>query len=297
MRSPHTRAVLLALFVTFLWSTSWILIKTGLNDIPALTFAGLRYTLAWLVLLPIAARRGALRELRTLSRGHWRGLIVLGLLVYALTQGTQFLALDRLPAITLTLLLNFTSVLVALLGIVLLSERPTSGQWVGIAVYLTGVVVYFYPTMPSGALIGLVFAGLCVLGNALGTIAGRSVNRPSDGGIALSPLAVTVASMGVGAPVMLVLGLLTQSFPQITLQGVAIVLWLAVVNTALAFTLWNLTQRTLSAVESSVINNTMLIQIAVLAWLFLGETLDARAIIGLVLAGAGSLIVQLRRAA
>ncbi len=50
--SPHGKAVLQALFVTFLWSTSWVFIKLGLTDIPALTFAGLRYSLAFLCLLP-----------------------------------------------------------------------------------------------------------------------------------------------------------------------------------------------------------------------------------------------------
>ena len=51
--SPHLTAVLQALLVTFLWSTSWVLIKVGLDEIPALTFAGLRYTLAFLFLLPV----------------------------------------------------------------------------------------------------------------------------------------------------------------------------------------------------------------------------------------------------
>ena len=48
-------AILLALFVTFLWSTSWILIKIGLKEIPALTFAGLRYLLGFFFLLPLLA--------------------------------------------------------------------------------------------------------------------------------------------------------------------------------------------------------------------------------------------------
>ena len=56
--SPHHRAVIEALFVTFLWSTSWVLIKLGLDDIPALTFAGLRYMAAWVCLLPLAWRSG-----------------------------------------------------------------------------------------------------------------------------------------------------------------------------------------------------------------------------------------------
>ena len=49
----HLQAVLTALFVTFLWSTSWVLIKLGLRaSLPAVTFAGLRYGLAFLCLLP-----------------------------------------------------------------------------------------------------------------------------------------------------------------------------------------------------------------------------------------------------
>jgi drug/metabolite transporter (DMT)-like permease len=79
-----------------------------------------------------------------------------------------------------------------------------------------------------------------------------------------------------------------------TLTSWAIVLWLAVVNSALAFTLWNRTLRTLSAMESSIINNTMLFQIAALAWMFLGEELGWREVAGMVLAAAGILAVQLR---
>jgi drug/metabolite transporter (DMT)-like permease len=46
--------------------------------------------------------------------------------------------------------------------------------------------------------------------------------------------------------------------------------------------------------ESSIINNTMLIQIAILAWIFLGETLTLAQILGMLLAAVGALLVQLR---
>jgi len=81
----------------------------------------------------------------------------------------------------------------------------------------------------------------------------------------------------------------------LSLKGWGIIVWLALVNTAFAFTLWNRTLQVLSAVESSIINNTMLIQIAVLAWVFLGESLGALEIVGLGLAALGTLLVQLRR--
>lgn len=74
-----------------------------------------------------------------------------------------------------------------------------------------------------------------------------------------------------------------------------IVAWLAVVNMAFAFTVWNHTLRTRSTVQSSIINSTMLGQIAVLAWVFVGKHLTWQQVAGPVLAGMGTLIVQLRR--
>jgi len=130
-----------------------------------------------------------------------------------------------------------------------------------------------------------------VLANAGSSILGRYVNRMG----AISPLQVTTISMGVGATLLLVTGLVTQGLPDLSMSNWAVIGWLAVVNTAFAFTLWNKTLRVLSAMESSIINSTMLIQIAVLAWVFLGERITWQEGFGMLLAGAGVLIVQLRR--
>jgi drug/metabolite transporter (DMT)-like permease len=46
--------------------------------------------------------------------------------------------------------------------------------------------------------------------------------------------------------------------------------------------------------ESSIINNTMMIQIPILALLFLNEQMTGREWVGLLLAGVGILVVQLR---
>jgi drug/metabolite transporter (DMT)-like permease len=288
----HLRAVFGALLVTFLWSTSWVLIKIGLQDIPALPFAGLRYMLAFVCLLPFALCSRQLAPRRRLSLGTWARLITLGLLFYAVTQGAQFLSLFYLPALTTSLLLSFTAVIVALLGIFLLGERPTVLQWGGSGLYLIGVGIYFYPlSLPGTEMIGLIAAGLGVLANALSSILGRHVNRARD----LEPMLVTVVSMGSGAVVLLVVGIIVQGWPRLTLTNWALIIWLAVVNSAFAFTLWNRTLRTLSAMESSIINNTMLFQIAILAWVFLGERLAWREVAGMVLAGLGTLVVQICR--
>lgn len=292
-RSAHTTAVLQALFVTFLWSTSWVLIKFGLDDIPALTFAGLRYFVAFLVLLPFYFFSGQAQAMRRLTRRDLALLALLGLLYYTITQGSQFLGLSLLPATNFSVLLNGTALVVAVLGIYLLREYPTRRQWLGMGVFLAGVALFFFPfDFPPGAAVGYLVAAVHILATSLSSILGREVNRRHT----VSPLTVTTVSMGIGATLLLGLGLAVEPAPRLDLRSGLLVLWLAVVNTALAFTLWNKTLRTLTATESSVINNTMLIQIAVLAWVFLGEALAPLQIIGLLVVAAGALLVQLQPA-
>jgi drug/metabolite transporter (DMT)-like permease len=288
--SPRLVAAGQALLVTFLWSTSWVLIKIGLNDLPALTFAGLRYTLAFFCLLPFALQPKNRRQLLSLSSRDWSGLFVLGVLFYALTQGAQYLGLAYLPAATTSLLLNFTSVIVAFMGIAFLAEVPTWLQWGGVSLFIAGILVYFYPIhIPAAQAIGFIASLVGMIANAASSILGRGLNR--DG--RFSPLIVTTASMGIGAALLLITGIGLEGLPGLSLSNWVIIAWLALVNTAFAFTLWNQTLRTLSAMESSIINGTMLIQIALLAWIFLGETLTPQAIAGMLLGALGAIAVQL----
>ena len=289
--STHLSAVLQALFVTFLWSTSWVFIKLGLKEIPALTFAGLRYVLAFLCLLPFALRFGHLAVLRTLPLREWLRLGAYGLIFIAVAQGAQFLGLAYLPAVTVSLLLNFTPLVVALLGILLLAERPTALQWGGVGLYVMGILVYFIPvSMLAHETIGIAIVTVCVLANAGSSVFGRDINRQGS----LHPVTITVVSMGIGSVVLLAVGVGTQGLPSLSLTNWAFIAWLAVVNTALAFPIWHQTLRTLSATESSIINGTMLVQIALLAWVFLGEAVTPQEIVVMALVGLGALVVQLR---
>jgi drug/metabolite transporter (DMT)-like permease len=279
------------LLAPFLWATSFVLIKIGLEEIPALPFAGLRYTLAFVCLLPFSVLRQRSPSSLVVPRRIFIQLFALGLLLYTLTQGANFVALAYLPAVTVNLLWSFSSVTVALLGILFLAEQPTRLQWSGILLGTLGAVIYFYPiALPAGYLVGILVSVIGVLSNAAAVILGRNINRS----LQLDPIIVTAISMGIGAIVLLVVGIATQGLPPISPKSWAIIAWLAVVNTAFAFTLWNYTLRILTATESSIINGTMLIWIPILAVLFLGEQISGRELLGLVAVGLGTLIVQLR---
>lgn len=293
MKNPPSRikAIVIALIVTTVWATSWILIKIGLKDIPALTFAGLRYTLATLFLLPFLLRKPMRSEMKTLTRNSWIKLVVLGIILYAFAQGGQFLGLSYLPSVTVGLVLNLCSLFVAFIAYAAIKEKTTWLQWLGILLNLGGILFYFSPFSGfQGNFLGWLFAGMSLAANVVGTVLGRDVNK----GGRINPIITTTVSMGIGALLMLGIGILWQGLPRLSLQSIGIIVLLASINTALCFTLWNYSQQTLTATESSIINNTMLVQIAILAWIFLGEKQSINGIIGLILVTLGAVIVQLK---
>lgn len=289
----HIIAILQAIFVAFLWSTSFIIIKWGLVEIPPITFAGLRYSLAFLFFLPfIFFKKKYIIEIKNLQPTQWKKLILLGFVFYTFTQGAQFIGLSLLPSVTVSLMLNFTPIIVAIMGIFLLQENPTILQWIGAALFLIGILTYFFPiALLENEILGLVIMFIGILANSVSAIIGRDINRKKN----ISPFVITFVSMGIGAIILLGIGLFLNGFPDISFNTWIFLIWLAGINTAFAFTLWNLTLRTLTAMESSIINGTMLIQIAILAWFFLDEFISIKEGIGMFIAACGAVLVQLKR--
>lgn len=286
----HLRAVLTALLVTVLWSSSWVLIRIGLDDesLPPLTFAGLRFTLAAVVMWGwLLARRAARREIPALGSSMWRPLIVLGVVYYAVTQGAQFVAIDTQPAATSSLMLAPTPFLVAVLSQRSIGETVHRRQVIGALLIVVGAVVFFAGDL-GATVIGMIASIIGLSANATSSLLGRSINRQQH----LSPLTVTVASMTIGATILLATGLITEGIPEVGWTAIGVIGWLAVVNTAWAFTMWNTSLRSLAAVESAAINNTMLIQIAILAWVFLGEAPGIAGGIGIATVSIGAFLAQ-----
>src|SRR5690606_16637519 len=238
--------------------------------------------------LSIAVRRPASRgELRSLGAAGWRRLALLGLVFYAVTQGAQFVAIDNQPAATTSLMLAPTPFLVAVLSQRSIGETVHRRQIVGAGVMIVGSGVYFAGDL-GATVVGMTAAVIGLSANVTSSLLGRAVHRTRQ----LAPLTVTAASMTVGSAVLLTGGLAVEGVPHLSGTAIVVIAWLAVVNTAWAFTMWNASLRRLAAVESAAINNTMLIQIAVLAWVFLGEPPGLVGGVGIAVVSVGALLTQ-----
>lgn len=203
------------------------------------------------MLLPLLLSKIRRRELAKLSLQQLAALGLLGIVYYALTQGALFLGLNYLPANMLSLVLSLSGITIALSGSLFLEEKLSTVQRTGVAVSIAGALIYFGSIQELSA-VGLLVALFALISNTASATLGRAVNRSEE----ISPLLVTVVSMGIGAIGLLLAGLATEPFPALRMSDILIIMWLAAVNTAVAFTLWNHTLRTLTAAQSSVINNS-----------------------------------------
>jgi drug/metabolite transporter (DMT)-like permease len=285
---PYAAAVL----VTILWSSSYVLIKWELSDIPPLYFATLRYALAFMVLLIADIRFGS-RGRSPVSSGRRRTalLVIAGLAGYTVAQGFQFVGLFYLPAIATSFLLNFNPFFVLLLGVAVMGEGATIPQLGGLGVALLGAWAFFSDRIAwGGQLFGVAVVLVSGIGWAVYVVAVRFLHKAGR----TSSLHLTTVTMGVGVAGMVVLTLLSGQYAPLTANGVIVIVWLATANTALAFFMWNWSLRAIPAYELTVLQDVMLIEIAIFAFVFLGEAITPLMIGGMALVLVGVAIVQLK---
>lgn len=239
----------------------------------------------WMMIKERSQQRSLGLDRRTILR-----LALLGVLLYTVTQGAVFVALDNQPAATTSLILSMTPLFVAGAAVITLAEIPSRRQIFGAVFVVLGAWLYFSGDLGATAA-GLIAVFVALVANVASALLGRHANRDEK----LSPVVVTAVSMAVGGMLLLAVGLAVEGIPSVSMRAWLIISWLAVVNTAFAFTMWNLSMRRLSAVESSGINNTMLIQIAILAWIFLDEAPGVSGLAGIVIVTVGIVLTQRTR--
>lgn len=289
LRRGRLLAVLEAYLVTFLWSSSYILVKIGLKQLPPLTLVALRYITASAVLIPLALMKGEGDLLR--GAGSFLKLVFLGLSGIAIAQGLQCLGLFYLPAVSVTFILNFTPVIVLVLGVIFLQEHPTLPQLVGMGLVLVGAYMFFNAPLSADSLTGVLITLFSGLGWATYLVSSRFLFVKAK----MNPLGLTAFSMVFGTLFLASASFAVEGLSSVSPLGWAIILWLGVVNTAIAFVLWNHALLRLEVFEISILQNTMLVQIALLSWLLLGEQLTLTKSISMALVFVGVLFVQLKR--
>jgi drug/metabolite transporter (DMT)-like permease len=138
--ASQTRAYVALLVIAVLWGSYPATAKLALEDFPPSFLAAVRCTLASVFLMSLLLRSEP-DSLRLITPSALRAFLVLALAgIWGSTQIT-YLGLYFTTASNAALLQTATPVVVAIAARLYLGERLTAGQWLGVAVSATGVLL------------------------------------------------------------------------------------------------------------------------------------------------------------
>ena len=272
-----------AIFVVSLWSASPALVKIAMADLSPLQLAGARYFGAFLCLVPFLLWNSR-QVLRSLSLSAWLRLALMGILAYPIGNGLFFWSLRTLPSTTSSFLLSAIPIFTLVVGIVWLKERPNWLQGAGFLLALIGGVIFFGMRIETGdwQAVGAALLGGISLAT-FGLIA-RDFVRKGE----VNSTVLTAVPMFIGGGLLVVIAPVTE-MPSMPVIGT--VAWLAIINSALAYVIWNHALKRLQAFEISIVGNLMPMGTAILAPLLVNEVVSGRAWIGMAVALAGVMLV------
>jgi drug/metabolite transporter (DMT)-like permease len=280
-------ARLAPLLFVVLWSSSFIAAKAGLRHLSPLLFVAVR--LAGCAAVLMALMLGLRRSWRPLGGGRWLHCAIAGALVNAIGLMAPHVGLLMAPAAQIALVQSLTPLLTAAFGLVFLRERLVASQWLGLTLGLAGVslVVGQAALESTGRLEGLLLAFVGVVSLVAGTVYFGRFCR----GVPLLPGAT---AQFLAAAMVAALGawLLETPRADFTPTAIAAVAW----NTALV-SLGGMGLYFAMLARGTAARTTANFYLvpgaaAVLAWVLLGERLNALATLGLAVASMGCWLVN-----
>jgi drug/metabolite transporter (DMT)-like permease len=272
--------------VTIIWSSTFVIVKFGLETLGPLTIAGLRYFIGAMVLAPFWLLQKKPRPV--ISNNLWLRLALIGISSYTIGNGALFWGLKYIPATTGSLLMSAIPLLVLAGGIVFLREIPTLIQVLGVILTLIGSGIFFSTGLEVGEARGILIVLLGLVGFTSFSLLGRGIARKRS----LDTLTLTMVPLAIGGLTTIALALLIEGIPTFTMMGILVVSWLAIVNTAIGYWLYNHALRDLTALEMNMVMNLTPLFTGLLSWVMLGEVLVLIQIIGMVVMITGVILVQ-----
>lgn len=292
--SATRRAYLALALICIIWGTTYTAIKYAIHDFPPFLLVGIRQTAAGLLLLALAYGSGKIPmpSARYAALQAFTGLATITGGNGFVTWGMQYVS-SGLAAIIGSL----TPVVVVLISLVWhgkerIGARTIAGVllgFVGLAlIFREGWQDFVRPEYRFGIM--ACFASCFTW--SLGTVMAKQWNAPG-----VSPLlnaGLQITSGGLGG---FVLSLFFDSSHTIhhSMQGWVSVFYLALIGSALAFTLYMFVLKHLSATVSSLYTYINPIVAILLGWALLGESLTPWEVVGMGLTIAGVWIVNSRR--
>ncbi|MHA2041989.1 MAG: DMT family transporter [Candidatus Thorarchaeota archaeon] len=297
--SKQTYAWLAVLTITVLWASSLIMAKIVFVELTPITFVALRYTLACPILIPMALFAKRHKESSNSPRKHWKLLVAAGLAGPFLSQVMQYIGLNMTTASDTVLLVNFTPVFAVILAAAIIDERITVAKLFGLFTATLGTIMIVFnpaavdpsisPMRVIGDIIIVASTFFFAINGIIGKVAVKSVDSVS---VTLYSTLAAVPFLWISVAIFEDLSVLLA----LSLQTWVIVLWVGIVNTALAFMLYYESMKHIEASKVQIALNLIGVWGVLMSIPILGETISLLQILGGAMTIFGVIMVQRDRA-
>ena len=286
------KARLVWLILCGIWGSTWLFIKLGLEDLPPLTFAGIRFVISCAILFPLVwVRHLTLPK----TRSDWFLVIGTGVMSFSLNYGLVFWAEQYITSGLAALL----QAMLPAFGLILAhihvpAERMTWVKIAGVVLGVFGVGVVFSNQLAISGRLAL--AG-CVAMVLSAFFAAYSNVLVKTHGKNLNPAVLAAFQMLFGLVPLLLYGLTFEGNPlrlRWTPLALVCLLYLAVVGTVIAFLMYYWLIQKMDVTKTMLISLVTPVVAVILGMLVLDEQLSWRTLVGgaMIMAGIGFIVVR-----
>jgi drug/metabolite transporter (DMT)-like permease len=278
------RHTFLAIIACLLWATAFVGIKIGLEYTSPLQFAGIRFFISGLIILPFIP---SLRNKIIIALPHYRKIILIGLVQTFLQYALFYTGMNYVPGAVGALVIGSGPLFVLVVAHFLMPGDLINRQKVvGILIGLAGVAVITLGRKSIGATDGLLLLGVLILllNNVLAGFGNVLVARSAQ---KIPPLVLSSFSMIIGGFILYFVGISVEGinrgpFPLPYYFSLA---WLSFLSAA-AISIWYTLLKTPGVKVSELNMWKFIIPVfgAALSWMILpGESPDISSVIGMIL--------------
>lgn len=277
---------LIAILVALIWGTNFVFIRYGLDELPAFTFATLRFTLVVIPLIFFLPK----------PQVPWRALVIYGLAIGCGQFGLMFWAMQsNISAGLASLVIQIQVFFTIFLSALMLRETISFHQLLSLIMCFLGLLTIIVFTDGQTTLLGIVVILLAAFSWAIGNMVVKRIGK-------VDMLAFLVWSSLFSVPPLAAMAFFIDG-PNVALHAIqsaswqswSVVVWQALGNALIGYGLWNmLLQRYPAAVVTPW---ALLVPIFGIgsAWLLLAEPLpwwkllaSVLILLGLIWNGLGS---------
>jgi drug/metabolite transporter (DMT)-like permease len=282
----------LFLALAAVWGSAFMAIKVGLEYIPPVLFAAIRYDVAGVLMLAYAAY--AVERWRPRSRGEWSLVLVGGTLMIAGYHAFLFVGEQYTTSAVAAVIVSLSPVLTTGFARALLpSERLTPLGITGLFLGLVGVVVLSQPD-PDNLLAADVVGKALVFAAAASFALGSVMTRRIEAELPIETMEAW--SMLLGAVLMHAVSAARPSeslaAAEWTPEAIAAMAFLVVPASALGFLVYFDLLDRLGPIEINLVSYVAPVFAALSGWVFLDEVIDLATVTGFLIIFAGFCLLK-----